>query len=233
MSTAQTTETSPLLAQTRSDPAQRAQSKKIAAVQALRGVAALAVVAIHATAIERKYSGGDLLLPEWLRFGASGADLFFVISGFVMVTVTGGCFGRINEVLRFLWGRVTRIYPTYWFYFFITLAALLWQPSWVNNSLPQQVSLWASFLLLPTNTLPLMMVARHRAVVLFRVRNLAVLSGPGAVAVPVTQRPLSGPLSSLHHARGPATSPLRILFAFHLERTLRSMLRYHVTQVAS
>jgi exopolysaccharide production protein ExoZ len=42
-----------------------------------------------------------------------------------MVTVTHGRFGRINEVLRFLWGRVTRIYPTYWFYFFIMLAVVL------------------------------------------------------------------------------------------------------------
>lgn len=159
MSTAQTTETSPLLARTRSDPAQSVKGKKIEAVQGLRGVAALAVGAIHATAIERKYSAGDVLLPEWFRFGASGVDLFFVISGFVMVTVTRGRFGRINEVLRFLWGRVTRIYPTYWFYFFITLAVLLWQPSWVDTSLPQHVNLWASFLLLPTDTLPLVMVA--------------------------------------------------------------------------
>jgi len=159
MSTVETTETPPSLARAKGERAERAGGKKIEAIQALRGVAALAVVAIHATAIERKYSGGDLLLPEWFRFGASGVDLFFVISGFVMVTVTRGRFGRINEVLRFLWGRVTRIYPTYWFYFFITLAVLLWQPSWVNTSLPQQASLWASFLLLPTNTLPLVMVA--------------------------------------------------------------------------
>ena len=159
MPTAQTVDTPPLLARTRSDPAQRVEGRKIEAVQVLRGVAALAVVALHAMAIERKYSGGDMLLPEWFRFGASGVDLFFVISGFVMVTVTRGRFGRINEVLRFLWGRVTRIYPTYWFYFFITLAVFLWQPSWVNTQLHQQADLWASFLLLPTDTLPLVMVA--------------------------------------------------------------------------
>jgi len=135
------------------------QSEKIESIQALRGVAALAVVALHATAIERKYSGGDLLLPEWFRFGESGVDLFFVISGFVMVTVTRGRFGRVNEVLRFLWGRATRIYPTYWFYFFLTLAVFLWQPSWVNTSLHHQANLWASFLLLPADTLPLVMVA--------------------------------------------------------------------------
>jgi len=158
-STAETTETSPSLARTRSERTRSAEGTKIEAVQVLRGVAALAVVALHAMAIERKYAGGDALLPEWFRFGASGVDLFFVISGFVMVTVTRGRFGRINEVLRFLWGRVTRIYPTYWVYFFITLSVFLWQPSWVNTSLHQQANVWASFLLLPTDTLPLVMVA--------------------------------------------------------------------------
>ena len=159
MSTAQTAKTSPLLASTGSYPAQRVESQKIESIQALRGVAAMAVVALHAMAIERKYSGGDVLLPDWFRFGESGVDLFFVISGFVMVTVTRGRFGRLHEVLRFAWSRVTRIYPTYWFYFFVTLGVFLWQPAWVNSSLHKEADLWASFLLLPSDTLPLVMVA--------------------------------------------------------------------------
>src|SRR5262245_65089484 len=93
----------------------RRQGEKIEAIQALRGVAVLAVVAFHSLVFERKYSGGDLVLPGWFRFGESGVDLFFVISGFVMVTVTRGRFGKFNEVVRFLWSRATRIYPTFWF----------------------------------------------------------------------------------------------------------------------
>ena len=110
-------------------------------------------------AIERKYSGGDILLPDLFRFGVSGVDLFFVISGFVMVTVTRGRFGRLTKAARFRWGRLTRIYPTYWFYFFLTLSVFLWKPSWVNTSLHEQADLLASFLLWPTASLPLVMVS--------------------------------------------------------------------------
>ena len=140
-------------------PERKQGREKIEAIQALRGVAAFGVVAFHAMAIERKYSGGDLLLPDVFRFGVSGVDLFFVISGFVMVTVTRGRFGTLKEAARFLWGRLTRIYPTYWFYFFLTLSVFLWKPSWVNTSLHEQADLLASFLLWPTAGLPLVMVS--------------------------------------------------------------------------
>lgn len=128
-------------------------------IQALRGVAALSVVAFHCLSIEQKYSGGDFLLPDFFELGQSGVDLFFVISGFVMITVTTGRFGRSGEAMRFLWGRVTRIYPTYWFYFLLTGAIFLIKPNWVNSSQGHQVQFLASFLLLPGNQLPLVMVA--------------------------------------------------------------------------
>lgn len=132
---------------------------KLLSIQALRGVAVLGVVAFHSLLIEQKYSGGDFLLPEFLRLGQSGVDLFFVISGFVMVTVTKGRFARSGEMMRFLWGRLTRIYPTYWFYFFLTAAIFLIKPNWVNSSQGHQAQFISSFLLLPSNQLPLVMVA--------------------------------------------------------------------------
>ncbi len=61
--------------------------------------------------------------------------------------------------MRFLWGRLTRIYPTYWFYFFLTVAIFLIKPNWVNSSQGHQTQLVSSFLLLPSNQLPLVMVA--------------------------------------------------------------------------
>src|SRR5262245_59712149 len=125
----------------------RRQGQKIEAIQALRGVAVLAVVAFHSLVFDRNYSGGASVLPGWFRFGQSGVDLFFVISGFVMVTVTRGRFGKLKEVVRFLWSRATRIYPTFWFYFFVTLSVLLWRPT----SLYQRADLLRSFLLLPSD----------------------------------------------------------------------------------
>ena len=127
-------------------------------IQALRGVAVLGVVAFHSMSIEKKYFGGDLFLPDFLLLGQSGVDLFFVISGFVMVTVTRGRFAHDREMLRFLWGRFTRIYPTYWFYFFLTAAVYFVKPSWVNSLYGHQAELFSSFFLFP-NQQPLVMVA--------------------------------------------------------------------------
>jgi peptidoglycan/LPS O-acetylase OafA/YrhL len=132
---------------------------KLRSIQALRGIAVLGVVAFHSLSIEKKYSGGDFLLPESLRLGQSGIDLFFVISGFVMVTVTKGRFAHSGEMMRFLWGRITRIYPTYWFYFFLTVVVFLIKPNWVNSSQNHQFQFISSFLLLPSDQLPLVMVA--------------------------------------------------------------------------
>jgi len=132
---------------------------KLLSIQALRGIAVLGVVAFHTLLIEKKYSGGDMLLPDFLCLGQSGVDLFFVISGFVIVTVTKGRFARSGEMMRFLWGRLTRIYPTYWIYFFLTVAIFLVKPNWVNSTQGHQTQFVSSFLLLPSNQLPLVMVA--------------------------------------------------------------------------
>jgi exopolysaccharide production protein ExoZ len=132
--------------------------KKLQNIQALRGVAVLSVLLFHLVIIEKKYGGGGDLLPDWLRFGMFGVDLFFVISGFVMVTVTRGKFGQTKSALLFLYHRVSRIYPLYWVYTTLALLVFLVQPSWVNNSQGNQVDIAASYLLLPTGLLPLVQV---------------------------------------------------------------------------
>jgi len=132
--------------------------KKLESIQALRGIAVLGVVAFHAMTVEQKYSGGDLLLPGLLTLGQAGVDLFFAISGFVMVTVTRSRFAS-GETGRFLWGRFSRIYPTYWFYYFLTAAVLLTRPGWVNATQGHRADLLTSFFLFPDAQLPLVMVA--------------------------------------------------------------------------
>jgi peptidoglycan/LPS O-acetylase OafA/YrhL len=61
--------------------------RKVNGIQALRAVAALAVVFHHALIISHEHANG--LNP--LRIGAigrAGVDLFFVISGLIMVMIT-------------------------------------------------------------------------------------------------------------------------------------------------
>lgn len=132
--------------------------ERLYSLQGLRGVAVLGVVLFHMMSVEAKYSGGDSLLPSFLDFFQLGVDLFFVISGFVMVIVSRGRFQNAVEAQRFLFNRVSRIYPTYWLYFFITLAVYLAQPGLVNSGHGSS-NLLMSFLLLPSDKVLLVMVA--------------------------------------------------------------------------
>lgn len=132
---------------------------KISALQAARGLAALAVIAFHSLFINAKYVPGATWLPDMFVFGQTGVDLFFVISGFVMVLASANKFGARGEVLGFLKGRFLRIYPVYWVYFFAVMLVFLLKPGMVNSSQAGEVSLLNSFLLLPDANLPLVMVA--------------------------------------------------------------------------
>lgn len=131
---------------------------KIENIQALRGIAVLLVICIHALNVEQKYGGAQSLLPDFLQFGMAGVDLFFVISGFVMVTVTRGKFQNLRQALRFAYHRLARIYPTYWFYSLLLLGVWFVRPTWINAAGGNQVDFLASFLLLPSHILPMVVV---------------------------------------------------------------------------
>jgi exopolysaccharide production protein ExoZ len=131
---------------------------KLYSLQALRGAAVLAVLLFHMMAVEIKYSSEGMLLAfqaPWLQLGV---DLFFVLSGFVMVLVTRHRFQQHRELARFLFHRIARIYPNYWIYFFLTLFVLLTQPNLVNSSHGSS-NIWLSFLLIPNDKVQLVMVA--------------------------------------------------------------------------
>ena len=80
-------------------------------VQALRAVAVLVTVIFHLPAV--------LTLLGWRLFGYGGVDIFFVISGFIMVYTTAG---RPVTPWTFMVGRIRRIVPLYWM---ITLAVMV------------------------------------------------------------------------------------------------------------
>ena len=89
-------------------------------LQALRAIAALLVVLVHMKDAEQKL-GGATILGEWTAFGVIGVDLFFVLSGFVMVFTTESKVGGTSDSLRFFYSRITRVYPIWW----LTLTALV------------------------------------------------------------------------------------------------------------
>src|ERR1700739_1979507 len=48
------------------------------------------------------------------QFGRSGADIFFVLSGFLISLIHWRDIGRPERLTHYVARRVTRIYPTYW-----------------------------------------------------------------------------------------------------------------------
>jgi peptidoglycan/LPS O-acetylase OafA/YrhL len=95
--------------------------KSIASVQALRAVAAISVALCHFNLIQLILSGrgGD---PIPFYFMGSGVDLFFVISGFIMVHSSDGLFSTVRGPLIFVVKRLARIVPMYWT---VTIASLV------------------------------------------------------------------------------------------------------------
>jgi exopolysaccharide production protein ExoZ len=83
-------------------------AKHLPSIQCLRAIAAIMVVYHHARDRLPRFSEA---FPS--PIGQAGVDLFFVISGFIMVATT---WSRPVRPSAFLLRRVTRIVPVYWFY---------------------------------------------------------------------------------------------------------------------
>jgi len=126
-------------------------------IQALRGIAALLVVFAHLLIIERKYSP-DQILGEYMGFGLAGVDLFFVISGFIMVHVAAHSKRGPRPVLDFLFARITRIYPLYWLVSAALVVIWVWRPELVFSSVSQAPDMLKSFALYPDTRPPLLVI---------------------------------------------------------------------------
>jgi peptidoglycan/LPS O-acetylase OafA/YrhL len=92
-------------------------------IQIFRGAAALLVVLYHAGASNHVYYP---YLGNVFRFGHSGVDFFFVLSGFIMLYVHYARAGDVRQAWRFLALRAVRIYPIYWIVLAVTVAAFWW-----------------------------------------------------------------------------------------------------------
>jgi peptidoglycan/LPS O-acetylase OafA/YrhL len=75
-------------------------------VQYLRGIAALAVIYFHT-----KVYIPDFAWPIGRQFGYGGVDLFFVVSGFIMMVTTSA---KPQSTWAFYLRRIIRVVPLYW-----------------------------------------------------------------------------------------------------------------------
>jgi peptidoglycan/LPS O-acetylase OafA/YrhL len=98
-----------------------APQERLVGLQVLRGIAVLLVIFHHyvGTSVERGFAIDGL---AHAAIGNAGADMFFIVSGFIMEYTHGGLRYMPGDRGRFLLCRAIRILPMYWV---LTLTAYL------------------------------------------------------------------------------------------------------------
>ena len=140
--------------------------KRLETVQGLRGFAALLVLLFHMASFQRQMAegnAGDIALVSGIwDHGWAGVDLFFVISGFIMVYVTRNSGRTLKDIGRFIFLRITRIYPLWWvcagimaLYFWVTYGIPA-APDRVADSREAIAYAAKSFMLIPQKSEPIL-----------------------------------------------------------------------------
>jgi len=107
-------------------------------IDGLRGVAALAVLAVHATSWLQQTLGPGNALSFALRHGVYGVDLFFVLSGFCLAYPYLRAPRRL-DLVRFFTRRLVRIIPPYYAAIaFFALALWAGPPAFIHFVFPPQ-----------------------------------------------------------------------------------------------
>lgn len=113
-------------------------NKKINNLQALRAFAALNVIFYHIIGTSPSYNFQLKTFDFLTGWGANGVDIFFVISGFVMVYIQKN---KPRTPKAFLTDRFFRIVPMYWLLTAVIALLLIflptsfrqlqWSPKWL------------------------------------------------------------------------------------------------------
>jgi peptidoglycan/LPS O-acetylase OafA/YrhL len=104
-------------------------------LQAVRGAAALAVLIYH-------------IVPGF-SFGQAGVDVFFVISGFIMVYSSARLFGQPGAPGTFFARRLIRIVPLYWATSAVLLIEILLRYGNLDAAGTSTMAAVASFFFIP------------------------------------------------------------------------------------
>lgn len=111
-------------------------------IQALRAIAALLVVIVHLEVLSAPLGLGHAVFSLF----AAGVDLFFVISGFIMVHTTSR---RVISPAAFLLNRVVRIAPLYWALTLAVFAVALAAPALLGTTQGDWGALFRSLVFMP------------------------------------------------------------------------------------
>lgn len=118
-------------------------------LQSLRSIAAIMVVAFHSY-VHLDARGIIAGIPAIVDAGRAGVDIFFVISGFIMVYISQDNFGRPGAPADFLIRRIIRVLPVYWLYTFLIASILFVAPHLFSQGKSFDLNhLMASLLFIP------------------------------------------------------------------------------------
>lgn len=131
--------------------------KKIASIETARGLAAFLVLLFHATEGMQKLFD-EAVFGSFFLLGRSGVDLFFVLSGFIILYVHYPDIGVPTSLSRYCWRRFARIYPPYWIGCLLVLGIYILQGR-VNGNEFDIGSILNSFFLLPSEKRSLLVVS--------------------------------------------------------------------------
>lgn len=115
-------------------------------IQFLRAVAVYIVVLYHIFDSWNHYVGAHFAMPIHSLFGTVAVDIFFIISGFVMVETTRG---RPITPKTFLVKRLMRVIPFYWFFTLGAVAIIMAGFSLFGNDGVSLRDILSSMLFLP------------------------------------------------------------------------------------
>ncbi len=133
------------------------QKGELLCLQRLRGLAVLMVLIVHIEDVGRHFPGASQTASLYSRhLGYSAADLFFVISGFVMAYIT---FTRPFNARSWAISRFMRIYPMYIFFSLLVMGLWLYDSKMTMGTGEQYWSrVVISLMGLPQADLPLLFV---------------------------------------------------------------------------
>ena len=127
------------------------QARQFPLVQALRAIAAFSVALTHILYDALGMAPGAV--PVQRAYGAmpwvAGVDIFFVISGFVIVHASRPLFGAKGAAGHFAMRRLARIVPPYWLMTTLFLGVMLLLPGSINGDAGGLGYIVKSYLFIP------------------------------------------------------------------------------------
>lgn len=126
-------------------------SNKLDYLQVFRALAAGGVALAHMAETvsgQHPVSGATRTL-SWFSSLNFGVDIFFVISGFIMIYTTRNVSGGAVDARAFLGRRLIRIVPVYWFYTTLVLLLAFVRPSALHHLKNNALYIINSYLFIP------------------------------------------------------------------------------------